>query len=102
MWVVTDTSWNLAVSIFRVEVSTAALWIVHIQRKEGISQEEGAVRNVGEEIMLSRSMVTKQVRSGYRMELLRLLLWKVESGGRACTRLPQNVENYTQMLGITI
>ena len=102
VWVVTDTSGNLAVPIFRVEVSTAAAWIVHIQRKVGISQEEGAVRNVGEEIMLSRSMVTKQVRSGYRMERLRLLLWKVHSGGRACKRFPRNVENYTQMHGITI
>ena len=79
---VTDT-WNLAVSIFRVEVSTAALCIVHIRRKEGINQEERAVRNVGEEIM-----VTEQVRRGYRMELLRLLLWKVESSGTACTRFP--------------
>jgi hypothetical protein len=78
-------------------VNTAVLWIVHIRRKEGISQEERAVRNVGQEIMLSRSMVTKQVRSGYSVELLRLLLWKAESSGRACTRFPQNVENYTQM-----
>jgi hypothetical protein len=69
---------------------------------EGINQEEIAVRNVGEEIMLSRSMGTKQARPGYRVELLRLLLWKVESSGTACIRLPQNVENYTQMHGITI
>jgi hypothetical protein len=47
-------------------------------------------------------MGTKQVRPGYRMELLRPLLWKVESSGRACTRFPQNVENYTQMHSITI
>ena len=102
MWVVTDTSGNLAVSIFRVEASTSAMWLVHIRRKEGISQEERAVKNVGEDIMLSRSMGTKQVRPGYRMELLRLLLWKVESSGRACIGFPQNVENYTQMRGITI
>jgi hypothetical protein len=75
--VVTDNSGNLAVSIIRVEASTAVMWIVHIQRKEGISQEERAVRNVGEEKMLSRSMGTKEVRPGYRMELLMLLLWKV-------------------------
>ena len=98
---VADTSGNLAVPIFKVEASAAALWIVHIQRKEGISQEERAVRNVTEEIM-SRSMGTKQVRPRYRMELLRLFLWKVESSGRACTRFPQNVENYTQMHSITI
>jgi len=57
---------------------------------------------VGEDIMLSRSMGTKQVRPGYRMELLRLLLWKDESSGRACIGFPPNVENYTQMRGITI
>jgi hypothetical protein len=102
VWVVTDTSGNLAVSIFRVEASTASLRIVHIKRKEGISQEERVGRNVGEETMLSRPMGTKQIRPGYRMELLRLLLWKVESSGRACTRFLQNVENYTQIHGITI
>lgn len=74
MWVVTDTSGNLAVSIFRVEMSIAAMWIVYMQRKEGINQDERVVRNVGEEVMLSRSMGTKQVRPGYRVELLRLLL----------------------------
>jgi hypothetical protein len=51
------------------------MWVGHIGRKEGISQKERAVRNVGEEIMLSRSMGTEQVRPGYRMELLRLLMW---------------------------
>jgi len=45
---VTDTLGNLAVPVFKVEASTAALWIVHIQKKEGISQEERAVRNVRE------------------------------------------------------
>ena len=70
--------------------------------EEGGNQPRRAVRNVGEEIMLSRSMGTKQVRPRYRIELLRLLQWKVESSEKACIRLPQNVENYTQMHGITI